>query len=84
MFTIRNILHNQYTNIMKTISLTVNLTFSDDVSDDNLIKEVAGNVLDALVNYVNECGLAPADSDSYTQKIEVKEQFTETDLSWGE
>lgn len=67
---------------MKTISLTVNLTFDEDIADDNMIKEVAGNVLEALVAHRDEVGLAPADSEAVTTKIEVKEQFTHTTLEY--
>jgi len=67
---------------MKTISLTVNLTFDEDISDDNLIKEVAGNVLEALVAHRDEVGLAPAETEAVTTKIEVKEQFTNTCLEY--
>ena len=67
---------------MKTISLTVNLTFDDDIADDNEIKEVAGNVLEALINHRDEIGLAPADCEAVTTKIEVQEQFTNTSLEY--
>lgn len=65
---------------MKTISLTVNLTFDEDISDDNMIKEVANNVLNAIIYHRDNIGLAPAISEAVTTKIEVKEQFTNTIL----
>jgi hypothetical protein len=67
---------------MKTISLTVNLIFDEDISDDNLIKEVAGNVLEALIAYRDEVGLAPAETDITTESIEVREKFTNTVLNY--
>lgn len=67
---------------MKTISLTVNLTFDEDISDDNMIKEVAGNVLEAIINHRDEIGLAPVDSEAVTTKIEVKENITNTILEY--
>jgi hypothetical protein len=68
---------------MKTISLTVNLTFDEDIADDNMIKEVTGNVLEALTAYVEEIGLAPIKTEAITTKIEVSEPFTETNLTYS-
>jgi len=68
---------------MKTISLTVNLTFDEDIADDNMIKEVTGNVLEALTAYVEEIGLAPNETEAITTKIEVSEPFTETNLTYS-
>ena len=65
---------------MKTISLTVDLTFSEDISDDQ-IKEVAENVLNSLVSTCNEAWLAPTKGDAYTESITVSEQFTRIELS---
>jgi flagellar motor switch protein FliM len=68
---------------MKTISLVVDITFSEDISDDNLIKEVANNVLDSLVNTLENSWLAPTDTEAYTEKIAVSEQFTKTKLEYN-
>jgi hypothetical protein len=61
---------------MKKHSFTVTLTLSDKVSDDDAIKEMAFKIADALRH---ECdsgnGLAPELSDSFTEKIEVSNQF---------
>ena len=57
---------------MKTHTFTVTLTFSEKVTDDEAIKEMAYKIADTLRN---ECdsgnGLAPELSDSFTEKIEV-------------
>lgn len=68
---------------MKTISLTVNLTFNEDIADDNMIKEVAGNVLEALVAHVEEIGLAPNETETITTRIEVSEPFTDNKLVYS-
>ena len=61
---------------MKKHTFTVTLTLSDKVSDDDAIKEMAFKIADALRH---ECdsgnGLAPNLSDSFTEKIEVSNQF---------
>jgi hypothetical protein len=61
---------------MKKHTFTVTLTLSDKVSDDEAIKEMAFKIADALRH---ECdsgnGLAPEMSDSFTEKIEVSNQF---------
>jgi len=61
---------------MKKHTFTVTLTLSDKVSDDDAIKEMAFKIADALRH---ECdsgnGLAPELSDSFTEKIEVSNQF---------
>jgi hypothetical protein len=61
---------------MKKHTFTVTLTLSDKVSDDDAIKEMAYKIADALRH---ECdsgnGLAPNLSDSFTEKIEVSNQF---------
>jgi hypothetical protein len=61
---------------MKTQTFTVTLTFSGKVTSDDEIKETAFKIADALRH---ECdsgnGLAPELSDSFTEKIEVSNQF---------
>lgn len=68
---------------MKTIRLTVDISFDEDIADDNMIGEVAGNVLDALVTQVNEIGLAPALTEAVTTKIVVSEPFTNNSLTYS-
>jgi hypothetical protein len=67
---------------MRSIVLNVTIKFSEDISDDKQIIEVTGNVLAALVNEVEEYGIAPENSDAITLSIEVSEPFTETTLAF--
>ena len=61
---------------MKKHTFSVTLTLSDKLSDDDAIKEMAYKIADALRH---ECdsgnGLAPELSDSFTEKIEVSNDF---------
>jgi hypothetical protein len=65
---------------MKTITLTVNLTFDSDITDDRDIQAVAQNVMSALVHEVEEVGISPDEADTMLTKIEVKEQFCRIEL----
>ena len=60
---------------MKTITLTVNLTFDADISDDRDIQEIAHNVINAIYHEAEEVGISPDGADTRLTKIEVKEQF---------
>lgn len=66
---------------MKTISLTVNLKLDSDISDDNQIREIVENTLNALTIHCEESFITPLMSDTYITEIEVKEHFTETMVS---
>lgn len=57
---------------MDTITFNVTLTFSDDIEKKEL-REIAENILQALTRqvYNGDPGIAPEDSNAYTQKIQV-------------
>ncbi len=61
---------------MKTQVFTITINFSDKVTSDNDIKEVAFKIADALRH---ECdsgnGLAPESSDAYTKEIVISHDF---------
>lgn len=61
---------------MKTQVFTITINFSNKVTSDDDIKEVAFKIADALRN---ECdsgnGLAPENSDAYTKEIVVSHDF---------
>jgi hypothetical protein len=65
---------------MKTITLTVNLTFDSDISDDRDVQTIARNVMSALVHETEEVGISPDEADTCLTKIEVKEQFCRIEL----
>ncbi len=66
---------------MKTISLTVNLTFNTDICDDRDIQTIASNVMSGLVHEAEEVGISPDNSDVCLTKIEVKEHFCRIELT---
>ena len=55
---------------MKRISLTVHMTFDDEVKD---VDQLAANVLDGLIHQANNssAGLAPESDETFTKEIEV-------------
>lgn len=60
----------------KKLSFTVTLTFSDKISDDVEIKEIAENIARAIKNEANNgLGITTDFSDAFTKTIEVKPQF---------
>lgn len=56
---------------MGKLIYTVVLEFEDKVVDDNEIQEVGDKILNGLVQQVNNEGLAPENSDTFTKSIEV-------------
>lgn len=61
---------------MSKIIYTVVVTFKDKVVDDDEIKEVAGNILNGLIEQVKHEGLAPENSETFTTEIEVAKDGT--------
>ncbi len=66
---------------MKTISLTVNLTFDSDITDDRDIQTVAANVMSAIVHEAEEVGISPDAADICLTNIQIKEQFCRIELN---
>jgi len=62
---------------MKTLTFTVNIEFTGKVTSDEEIKEVANNVLRAIVGEANDgMGIAPElNEDALTSVITVTPQF---------
>jgi len=60
---------------VKTVVFDVTLTFSDEISNKEAIKEVLEKTLSALVHEVSSgCGLAPEENgEGYTETIEIRE-----------
>lgn len=59
----------------KIQTFSVTLTFSDDIVGDDELMEIANNVARAIQLETNGLGISPADSDSFTTKVEVTPQF---------
>lgn len=60
---------------MKTQTFTVKLTFSEKMTSDEDIKEIAQNIADAIKHAADTSGIAPEEADGYTTEIEVTPQF---------
>lgn len=58
---------------MKKIVLTVTIGFTDKISDDYEIQEVASNIARAIKNEADfgEIGIAPSESEAITTDVEV-------------
>lgn len=56
---------------MKKVIYTVVVEFSDKIVDDNEIQEVANNIAEGLKLQAHGEGLAPEDSDAYTESVAV-------------
>ena len=55
----------------KIISFKVNVTFSENITSEADIREIARNIARAIYNEANGAGIAPDDADAYTKKVEV-------------
>lgn len=61
---------------MKELQFTITLGFSNKITDDNDIMQIAQNIARAIVCEINNGeGIAPQNSDLYTLGGEVKPQF---------
>lgn len=59
---------------MRQISFTVHLTFQDSIETTQEEREVANNILSAVVNQANGQGIAPEESETFLTEIEVSNQ----------
>ena len=60
----------------KTIKFEVNVKFSDKITSDDDVKEIAENILQGLMKQVDEIGLSPENSDTFVEYLEVNEPFS--------
>ena len=61
---------------MKSITFSLTLKFTDKISSDNDIKEIANNIASALRREATEYGLSPDGYDGSITDIEVTEKFS--------
>jgi len=61
----------------KKLTFTVTVEFADKIVDDNEVLEVANNIANAIVYDANTIGIAPENSETYTEGVEVKPQFVD-------
>lgn len=59
----------------KVHSFTLTLKFSDKVVSDEEIREIAQNIANGIKTQIDGSGMAPEDSDAFTEEFSVKHQF---------
>lgn len=59
----------------KDLTFRVELSFSGKVVSDEEVMEIAQKIANSLEHEVNTGGLAPEDSDVYTEHIRVTPQY---------
>jgi len=67
---------------MKSLTLQLTITFSENIYTDEEVGEVAENVRDALVHAVNTAGLAPYGSEAYTEEISIIELSSDLEINY--
>jgi hypothetical protein len=53
----------------KSITFSLTVEFADSIESSGYAREIADNIIDALVHEVNTGGIAPEDSETYTTGI---------------
>ena len=56
---------------MKTLALTINLTFSEKVNTDEDINEIGENIRQAIAHAADTAGIAPEGSDAYLKEFSI-------------
>jgi hypothetical protein len=59
----------------KDLTFRVELTFSGKIVSDDEVMEIAQKIANSLEHEVNTGGLAPEDSDIFTEHIRVTPQY---------
>ena len=59
---------------MRKLTFTVTVEFANKITDDNEINEVANNIAKAIVDRANHEGIAPENSDNYTESVEIQSE----------
>jgi hypothetical protein len=62
----------------KKLQFTVTVEFSDKITDDKEILEVADNIARAIAVETNGLGISPQDADAYTISVAVKPQYLDS------
>lgn len=60
---------------MKTVVLKLEITFEDSISDNNEIFEIMKSVARAIEHEAGTMGIAPEDSNNFTNVIRVSSPF---------
>lgn len=67
---------------MKKLQFTVELNFSDKITDDVTILEIAKGIADAVVHKVDTVGIVPDYRDVYPESVKVSPQFIEESIEY--
>lgn len=67
---------------MKKISLEVDLTFDNDITDDKEIIEIIYNVQQALIRQVQESSISSVNSDTCLESFSISETYTQTVINY--
>jgi hypothetical protein len=67
---------------MKSLTLQLTITFSENIYTDEEVGEVAENVRDALVHAVNTAGLTPYGSEAHTEEISIIELSSDLEINY--
>lgn len=66
---------------LKTLTLTLNIKFSEDINTDKEINEVAENVRKALVHAIDTAGIAPQNGNSFTEEFSITCPFNNLEIN---
>lgn len=67
---------------MKKISLEVDLTFDNNITDDNEIAEIINNVQQALIRQIQESTISSENSDTMLESFSISEAYTQTNINY--
>lgn len=66
---------------MKEINFNLTLKFSDKITDDNDVREIAENIARAIISEVNTgTGIVPEFSDAYTTEVIVNSEIYDVNV----
>jgi hypothetical protein len=67
---------------MRKITLEVDLTFDNNITDDNEIAEIINNVQQALIRQIQESSISSVNSDTCLESFSISEAYTQTVINY--
>jgi hypothetical protein len=67
---------------MRKITLEVDLTFDNNITDDNEIAEIINNVQQALIRQIQESTISSENSDTMLESFSISEAYTQTVINY--
>ena len=67
---------------MRKITLEVDLTFDNNITDDNEIIEIVYNVQQALIRQIQESSISSVNSDTCLESFSINETYTQTNINY--